>query len=468
MTNAIRSSLTLTHRIVDYLLLLTALWLALSLLSPDTLTNFYQESLNNKSLVVFPLLALFIGWNFCLDSLSTYRSKRLASWKIEIKEIIIAVSLCSLVLAGIELIANLGFINRKIIIFFWINSFAALSIKQFALNFILTQFRLHGRNLRRVMIAGTGPRARQISELISKHPELGYIHLGFIDDRPENEVVGPLDKMADILAANVIDEMIVALPIKTFYEQIENIVQIAAEQGIIVRIPSDLFTFQEIRSASDHLDEMPILSLYTGPRLDWRFTMKRIIDLFVSASLLIVLSPLLAIIAIVIKLSDRGPIFFAQERIGFNKRPFKILKFRTMVVDAEAKMKELEHLNEAQGPVFKMRHDPRITKFGQFLRKTSLDELPQLINVIVGDISLVGPRPLPRRDFERFEAYWFNRRFSVKPGITCIWQVSGRSNTSFEKWIRQDLEYIDGWSLLLDLKILLKTIPAVLRGTGAM
>lgn len=145
-----------------------------------------------------------------------------------------------------------------------------------------------------------------------------------------------------------------------------------------------------------------------------------------------------------------------------------MFKFRTMVVDAEDKQKELEALNEASGPVFKIRNDPRVTRIGAWLRKTSLDELPQLFNILLGDLSLVGPRPLPERDFRRFDKAWFNRRFSVKPGITCIWQISGRSETSFDDWILQDLEYIDKWSLSLDMKILVKTIPTVIRGTGAM
>lgn len=145
-----------------------------------------------------------------------------------------------------------------------------------------------------------------------------------------------------------------------------------------------------------------------------------------------------------------------------------MFKFRTMSADAEARQHALERLNEAEGPVFKIKDDPRITPVGRWLRKSSLDELPQLINIVLGDLSLVGPRPLPERDFKRFNKLWFNRRFSVKPGITCIWQISGRSGTSFDKWILQDLEYIDKWSLALDLKILLKTIPSVVRGTGAM
>jgi lipopolysaccharide/colanic/teichoic acid biosynthesis glycosyltransferase len=183
---------------------------------------------------------------------------------------------------------------------------------------------------------------------------------------------------------------------------------------------------------------------------------------------LLSLAPLFLILALLIKIdSPKGPIFFVQTRVGYNRRHFKMLKFRTMVPDAERLQPFLEHLNEAQGPVFKIKNDPRITRIGRILRKTSLDELPQLFNVIKGDMSLVGPRPLPLRDVERFEEAWLKRRFSVKPGMTCLWQISERSNTTFDKWIAQDLAYIDNWSFYLDLKILCKTIPAVVRGLGA-
>ncbi len=177
--------------------------------------------------------------------------------------------------------------------------------------------------------------------------------------------------------------------------------------------------------------------------------------------------PILAIVALAIKLDSSGPILFAQERVGLSKRRFKLLKFRTMVDGAEAMQSKLEHLNEMDGAAFKIKNDPRVTRVGRILRKTSLDELPQLINVLKGDISLVGPRPLPLRDVERFDADWHRRRFSIKPGITCLWQIMGRNNIPFEKWMELDMEYIDRWSLWLDLKILAKTIPAVLRGSGA-
>jgi len=199
----------------------------------------------------------------------------------------------------------------------------------------------------------------------------------------------------------------------------------------------------------------------------WPVLIKRILDITVSSILLAICAPLLILTAILIRLTSPGPILFTQNRLGFNKRRFKIYKFRTMVADAEQKIRQIEHLNEASGPVFKIKNDPRITPIGKFLRKTSIDELPQLFNVLKGDMSLVGPRPLPVRDYEGFDKDWQRRRFSVRPGITCLWQINGRSSIPFEKWMQLDLQYIDGWSLWLDFEILLKTIPAVLKGSGA-
>ena len=194
---------------------------------------------------------------------------------------------------------------------------------------------------------------------------------------------------------------------------------------------------------------------------------KRVFDLVSAAILLFLLAPLLVVAAIVVKLDSEGPILFVQERVGLNKRRFRMLKFRTMGRDAEASQEELEHLNEKTGPIFKIRKDPRITRAGRWLRKTSVDELPQLVNVLLGDMSIVGPRPLSVRDAVRMELAWQKRRFSVKPGITCLWQVSGRSNLSFEQWMQLDLDYIDRWSLGLDASILLRTIPAIVLARGA-
>jgi lipopolysaccharide/colanic/teichoic acid biosynthesis glycosyltransferase len=183
--------------------------------------------------------------------------------------------------------------------------------------------------------------------------------------------------------------------------------------------------------------------------------------------LLVIAAPLFFVVAVLVKCTSPGPIFFRQTRIGLNKRQFTIYKFRTMIANAEQIQDQLLALNEMTGPVFKIKKDPRITPLGKVLRKTSLDELPQLLNVLKGDMSLVGPRAIPLRDYQLFDQDWQRRRFSVRPGITCLWQIHGRNSVPFERWMELDMQYIDKWSLWLDLKILARTVPAVLRGTGA-
>jgi exopolysaccharide biosynthesis polyprenyl glycosylphosphotransferase len=199
----------------------------------------------------------------------------------------------------------------------------------------------------------------------------------------------------------------------------------------------------------------------------WPLLLKRILDFVASLALLILLSPLFLIVAVLIKLTSPGPVLFAQKRVGLNKRVFTMYKFRTMVPAAESLQEGLSHLNEMSGPVFKIKNDPRVTPLGRMLRRSSIDELPQLFNVLKGDMSLVGPRAMSVRDYQSFSEDWQRRRFSVPPGITCLWQIYGRNTIPFEQWMMLDMQYIDGWSLWLDLKILALTIPAVWRGLGA-
>jgi exopolysaccharide biosynthesis polyprenyl glycosylphosphotransferase len=274
-------------------------------------------------------------------------------------------------------------------------------------------------------------------------------------------------ELESIMAYQPVDEVLVALPSKKYGHVVEAIVQRCEEQGVIVRVRPEMFALQVAKSYMDEIEGVPIVTIRSGPEDDWRMVAKGLIDFVVSAALLAVLAPLFAIVAFLIRRDSPGPIFFAQERVGFNKRRFKLLKFRTMVNGAEKEQESLEHLNEVEGPVFKIKNDPRMTAIGKVLRRFSIDELPQLINVLKGDMSLVGPRPLPVRDVDRIDVNSHKRRFSIKPGITCLWQVNGRSNIGFDDWVRMDLDYIDRWSLALDAEILLKTIPAVLKGPGA-
>jgi exopolysaccharide biosynthesis polyprenyl glycosylphosphotransferase len=274
-------------------------------------------------------------------------------------------------------------------------------------------------------------------------------------------------ELISIITQEPVDEVFITLPRDKYGPLVDTIVCLCEEQGIVVRLQSDMFPLKVARWHVDELNGRQIVTIRSGPPDGWPLIFKRTLDICGSAALLLTLLPVFAIVAVLIKLDSSGPVFFKQERVGINKRRFQLFKFRTMVSGAEKQQQLLESLNEAHGPVFKIKNDPRITRIGKFLRRYSIDELPQLINVLRGEMSLVGPRPLPVRDITRIETQWHKRRLSMKPGVTCLWQVNGRSDVNFSRWVQMDLEYIDNWTLGLDLKILLKTIPAVLRGSGA-
>ncbi|HEV2435123.1 MAG TPA: sugar transferase [Verrucomicrobiae bacterium] len=254
----------------------------------------------------------------------------------------------------------------------------------------------------------------------------------------------------------------------TYFEQVEYVIRACELEGVEVWLIADFFATQISRTSFDELLDRPLLVFRTTPEASWQSVLKHVMDLVGAFILLLMLSPLFLLIAIAIKLTSPGPVFFQQQRSGQNGAPFTLYKFRTMITNAEQLKHELEAMNEMSGPVFKVTNDPRITRMGKWLRRYSFDELPQLFNVLRGEMSLVGPRPLPVDEVRRFSDLAHRRRLSVKPGITCLWQISGRNQIKdFKDWVRLDLEYIDNWSLWLDLSILLRTIPAVFAATGA-
>jgi exopolysaccharide biosynthesis polyprenyl glycosylphosphotransferase len=273
--------------------------------------------------------------------------------------------------------------------------------------------------------------------------------------------------LAEYLRRNVVDEVAIYLPFGSFYKHSSEVAGLCEQHGITMRFNSDIFGLRTTRWRAEEFDGDQYIATYTSSTEFWPGAVKRMLDITLAGSALLFFSPIFMLASITIKLTSPGPVFFLQERIGLNKRRFKIFKFRTMVPNAEKTICLLEGRNEVTGPVFKIKNDPRITPIGKFLRRSSIDELPQLLNVLNGDMSLVGPRPLPVRDYEGFNEDWQRRRFSVKPGITCLWQVNGRSGISFNQWMLLDLQYMDEWSLWLDVKILAKTLPAVLKGSGA-
>jgi exopolysaccharide biosynthesis polyprenyl glycosylphosphotransferase len=279
-------------------------------------------------------------------------------------------------------------------------------------------------------------------------------------------LLGSLEQLEQILMSTVVDEVLIALPVKSHYSEIQRAIEECERAGVESRYSADVFPSRLARARVESLDGEPAVSRKVVSD-DYRLVVKRMIDILGAGLGLLVLAPAMALIAFAVVTTSRGPAVFGQERYGWRKRRFVMYKFRTMVTNAEELQAALESRNEAVGPVFKIANDPRVTPLGRFLRKTSLDELPQLWNVLRGDMSLIGPRPLPMRDVNRFSDAWLMRRFSVLPGLTGLWQVSGRSNLTFGEWVQLDLQYIDRWSLALDFNILLRTIPAVLRGTGA-
>jgi exopolysaccharide biosynthesis polyprenyl glycosylphosphotransferase len=273
--------------------------------------------------------------------------------------------------------------------------------------------------------------------------------------------------VADFLRHNVVDEVAIYLPLRTYYQHAAQMASLCEQHGIILRFDPDIFNLKLAKPRVVASGGEPQIATPGQVSEGWPYLLKRAIDVSVSLVALLLVSPLLLAVAALIRFTSPGPVFFGQKRVGLNKRQFTMYKFRTMVPDAEKIQEELLHLNEMSGPVFKITNDPRITPIGRILRKTSIDELPQLLNVIKGDMSLVGPRAMSVRDYQSFNEDWQRRRFSVPPGITCLWQIKGRSLLPFEQWMQLDMEYIDKWSIWLDLQILARTIPVVLKGSGA-
>ena len=439
------------------------------------LEQFLSMRVKIENFVIFSCMLLV--WHLVFSVFGIYTSRRLSGRWQEMRDIVKASTVGTLAIMLGAAIFHVRMITFVFAAAFWVASAAGTMLSRLVLRHVLKRVRLRGRNLRDMVVVGTNARAIQFVKRIESTGESGYRVIGFVDEEWAGtqefrnsgyQIICGFDGLRSFLRENVVDEVVLALPMRSLHSHASQVAALCEEQGIVLRFTSNLFDLKLARPKAVEFAGDSLITHYTGGLTEGpSVLMKRVLDFVVSLTLIVFLSPLFLITALLIKLMSRGPVFFLQNRLGLNKRRFRIFKFRTMVPDAEKKMKEIEHLNEVSGPVFKIKDDPRITAIGKFLRKTSIDELPQLFNVLSGDMSLVGPRPLPVRDYEGFNEDWQRRRFSVRPGITCIWQVGGRSSVSFEKWMELDLQYIDKWSLWLDLQILLRTIPAVLKGSGA-
>lgn len=347
--------------------------------------------------------------------------------------------------------------------------FVEKAIWRWFLDYIFRQ----GYNLVNLLIVGTGKRAQEFIQRVHAHSNWGLKIIGLIDDDPkllgkkvlDYDVIGRIRDIPRILRTFVVDRVIFVVP-RMWLSRIEDTIHHCEREGVSTAVCVDLYKPKLATFYMSNFAGMPLLNYQTYVATEWQLFIKRLLDAAVSLILLALLSPLLLFVAIGIKLNSKGPVFFKQLRCGLNGRKFMLIKFRSMYLGAEMQKKELKRLNEMSGPVFKMHRDPRVTPFGRFLRKFSIDEFPQFINVLKGDMSLVGPRPPLPEEVDMYET-WQRRRLSMKPGITCIWQVSGRNKVDFERWMEMDLQYIDNFSLWLDMKLLARTFFVVVTGYGA-
>lgn len=362
-------------------------------------------------------------------------------------------------------------------------SVGSLLISRTIFRIVARRVRRSGGDSRIWLIVGDNARTTRIAEGILANPHFG-IRIDEIVDLPHKpgrpispdpddirinpsvrtRQLSSADEISEILSTRVIDEVIVALPVRSYYDEIQQILDICCEKGISVKLPPEAFERAGFRTTFSQIGGIHLVTHFSGPSSPLELRAKRALDIAGAAIGLVVLSPVMLLAALAVKLTSRGPIFFLQTRVGLHGRHFRMVKFRSMIHDAPARRHELERLNQTDGAAFKIKDDPRITLAGKILRQFHLDELPQLWNVLMGDMSLVGPRPLPPREARNSDQW--QRRLSMPPGLTCYWQVHGDHRMPFRQWMQLDLAYIDEWSLWLDVKLICSTLPAMVRGKG--
>jgi exopolysaccharide biosynthesis polyprenyl glycosylphosphotransferase len=453
--------ITQFHRIVDAGLCALGFWLAHWIRDEDLFRIWDRPEIHSFGhyawflAIIVPIAPLFLQLQGFYDR-PVLASRRRTVWQLSrgILWLTIGLILISFIMRTQP--------ARSIIVLFGPVSFLLILLKEeIVRRWILSSL---GQNQlrRRVILVGTAEdvekdRRRILDSMSSSLEILAEIDLN----------TTPIERLVELLHDHSVNAVLLTAR-HTYFGQVEKVIAACELEGVEVWLMADFFKTRISQTMVDDLHGRPILVFRSTPEASWQAVSKHVLDLVGAAALLLLFTPVLLTAAVLIKLTSPGPILFRQQRCGLNGRPFTMLKFRSMVTDAEQRKHELEVLNEMSGPVFKVTDDPRITNVGRWLRKFSVDEFPQLLNVLRGEMSLVGPRPLPLDEVKRFDDFAHRRRLSVKPGITCLWQVSGRNNVNdFKDWVRLDLEYIDNWSIWLDLKILLRTVPVVVMGTGA-
>ena len=438
---------------------------------PEPLERLLNPELLSPQSYAWLVSVGIVWWMIVAKTLGLYRiTIRRSGWE-KIGAVVAAAFLLGLFLGFLSFALKLV-MSRPLIALFVFYQAAFLSGARAVVALHGHQRSHPSRDRRNILIVGTSRKAREMGELISRYSDWGLRILGYVDVDPAkdrggtSDVLGSIEDIPTIIEDNVVDEIIFVGSEPRDLEGLDDVLAICKEQGVKTRVAADFFPVKVSHVSMEFLENVPIITFSATPDHAFALLIKRLMDILGSAIALTVSSPVLLILAVLVKLTSKGPVIYRQVRCGLYGRKFVLYKFRSMCEGAEDVLWEIKHLNEMDGPVFKMRNDPRVTPLGRILRKSSLDEWPQFWNVLKGDMSLVGPRaPLPEevKEYTR----WQRRRLSVKPGITCLWQVSGRNEIDFQEWMKLDLFYIDHWSLLLDLKILLRTFPVVLLGKGS-
>ena len=427
-------------------------------------------SLSEYLVVLFLVVPL---WCFMLHVNGMYTSMRTRKFH-EILWIVLKASFFAVFGFGsIIFLFKLEFVSRLFFVIFVIFSLIFLVLEKILLLSAIRHVRRKGISFQQILIVGTGKRASKLIRIIKEHPEWGFRILGAIDDEPDRgikkvdsvDVIGPINELSEILHDNAVDEVMFVVP-RSRLSHIEEAVLICETEGVKASIAGDLFDMRIAQSRTSELNGIPLITFETTVAREWELFAKRVVDLVLSGLGILFFISILLVAAVLVKFTSKGPVLFKQKRLGLNGRKFNLYKFRTMFLGSEEELVNMDVFNDSNDPDFRKRKIRYITTVGRFLRKFSIDELPQLFNVFAGHMSLVGPRPVVSEEVSQYKP-WQRRRMSMRPGITCLWQVCGRNKISFEDWMKMDLEYIDNWSHWMDFKILLKTIPVVMFGIGA-
>jgi exopolysaccharide biosynthesis polyprenyl glycosylphosphotransferase len=422
--------------------------------------------------ILLALLCGFIGSLIVISRrLNLYSPTRLGGHLHEQGLTVQACFTAGLLLTGTLYLVHAADIPRGIVLATWSLVLVALSLRRLVYRAILYRRFERGMGTRNVLIVGTGAEAQALRHHVESIRHLGYTFKGFIDSRgpssrfttTSGEVVGTLDTLFTLARKQFVDEIFFTAPCERGI--VQDVLDKARIYGIDLRVVPDMYDGLAWNSPIEYIGQFPTIPLHCGHVPEMALVLKRTLDVVFSSLLLIVLSPLLVAIAIAIKFDSRGPVFYFSERIGKKGHVFKCTKFRTMVRDADLKRADIMHMNERDGVLFKITNDPRVTPLGRFLRKYSLDEMPQFFNVLRGEMSIVGPRPPIASEVKEYKLSHL-RRLDVTPGITGLWQVQGRKDPSFDSYISLDVTYIENWSLWLDIKIIMRTIGVVFAGTG--